>query len=257
MKRISTIIIALFAVSTASAWSEFGHKTIVEIAKRHLTERTKQNIAKYMPYDITTEAVWMDEHRHDANIAFAFSWHVYNTDKYRKYDPNPRLHKGDAIHALKIADYNLSRYEELSDSTVVMNLRMVLHFAGDMHCPSHSYVPAPRYVWPCELNGVPYKSFHSFYDVTPNLLHPDMSPMALAALLDNASKGQRKKICRGAHYEWAQDCAKNNCKIFEWNEPLAEKLNPNTVELSRELVDRQLRNAGYRLAALLNRYFGK
>ena len=49
MKRIFAI--AVFALLTfthnAFAWGEFGHKAIVEIAKRHMTEKAKQNIAKY------------------------------------------------------------------------------------------------------------------------------------------------------------------------------------------------------------------
>ena len=46
--------------------------------------------------------------------------------------------------------------------------------------------------------------------------------------------------------------------IHKWNPNNGtQELRDDTVELSKELIDSQLRNAGYRLAHLLNRYFGK
>lgn len=259
MKRIVTLCTAvLLAIGSASAWGAFGHDVVVEIAKAHLTERAKKNIAKYMPYDITSESSWMDYHRDDKDLAYTHAWHVFCSDKHRKYDPNPRLYKGgDAVHAMKIADYNLSRYEELSDSTVVMNLRLALHFTGDTHCPTHFYLPGLRCHWPCELNGKAYEWFHSVYDYMPDMLHKGKSATELAVELDNASKSERKRICRGTIHDWIADCIVHNRAIYEWNAHGTKVLDPNTPELSRELVNIQLRNAGYRLACLLNRYFDK
>lgn len=258
MKRALILLSAiLLGVQSASAWGTFGHKVIVEIAKRHISEQTKSNIAKYMPYNMCDDAVWMDLHRYDEPIKYTTAWHVYNVDEKHQYDPNPRLYKGDAIHALKVADYNLSKYRELSDSAVVMNLRMVIHFAGDMHCPTHSYVPGPRCFWPCELNGKQIKQFHGVYDAMPAWLHPNKSVEETATELDNARKGEIKRIQRGDLHEWAHDAGKRNAVIYEWNEHNRKVLDPNTVELSRDLVNLELRNAGYRLAYLLDKYFGK
>ena len=257
MKKFILIltVLAIAGVNNAMAWSKLGHEVIIEIAKRHISEKTKQNIAKYIPYDITEDAVYMDIHRKDKVIGYTTSWHVYNLDKNHEYDMNPRLYKGDAILAMKVADYNLTRQEKLTDSAVVMNIRCLIHFTGDMHCPTHSYVPGPRCFWPCELNGVKYKEFHKVYDVMPALLHPNMTNVEIAALLDNASKREIKRIQKGDLHEWAHDIGSKNYIIYEWNPHNTPVLHPNTVELSRELIDIQLRNAGYRLAYLLNKYF--
>lgn len=259
MKRITLILLASLSlgITSAFAWGELGHQVVIEIAKLHISEKTKANVAKYMPYDITTEAVWMDDHRDDKEIAYTTSWHVYNVDKNYNYDINPRLYKGDAIHALKVADFNLVKYRELNDSTVIMNLRMLLHFVGDIHCPTHSYVPGPRCFWPCELNGKKYGYFHSVYDFMPDMLHPSKSCVEIAKELDNASKREIKRIQRGDLHDWAHDIGSKNYIIYEWNPHNTEVLNPNTVELSRDLVNLQMRNAGYRLAYLLDSYFGE
>ena len=259
MKRFLAIALAVIyiGIGYTYAWGKFGHDIIVEIAKRHLTEKTKANIAKYMPYDITTESVWMDKHRRDKEIAYTTAWHVYNVDENYEYDMNPRLYKGDAILAMKVSDFNLEKYRELSDSAVVMNLRFVLHFTGDIHCPTHSYVPGPRCFWPCELNGKKLKSFHSLYDLIPTLLHPKKRCVEVAAELDNAKRGEIKRLQKGDFHEWAHEIGAMNAVIYKWNPHNKEILDPNTVELSRDLVNLQMRNAGYRLAYLLNKYFDK
>ena len=257
MKRIFTVLlaIAIVGIESASAWGKLGHDVIVEVAKRHLTENTKRNIAKYMPYDITSESVYMDIHRNDKEIGYTTAWHVYNVDENGEYDMNPRLYKGDAILAMKVVDHNFNKLDRLTDSAVVMNLRCLLHFAGDMHCPTHSYVPGPRCHWPCELNGKKHKSFHGVYDYMPVMLHPNKSCVEIAAEIDNAKKSEIKRIQKGTLLEWVKEIGTMNAVIYEWNPHNTKVLNPDTIELSRELVDTQMRNAGYRLAHLLNKYF--
>ena len=256
-KLIISALMAVVLCFNLQAWGSLGHRTVIAVAQRHLTEKTKANIAKYMDYDLKKDAVWMDKHRKDEPIAYTTAWHVYNVDVNHNYDPNPRQDKGDAIYALNLADYNLSHYKELSDSAVVMNIRMVIHFAGDMHCPVHSYFPGPRNFWPFRFNGEDYTSFHAFYDGMPERLWPDADSDELAAKLDNCNACQRKKITRGNFYDWARACGDRNVHIYDINAPLTKELDPDTVEKSREIISLQLRDAGYRLAFLLNKYFGK
>ena len=259
MKRffLVAILASLVCTNSAMAWGTLGHKVIIEVAKRHITEKTKQNIAKYLPYDITEDAVYMDIHRNDKPIAYTTAWHVYNVDEKYEYDMNPRLRKGDAVLAMKVVDHNLKKQERLTDSAIVMNIRCLLHFAGDLHCPTHSYVPGPRCHWRCELNGRKMKSFHGVYDYIPVLLHPKKSCVDIAAEIDNAKKSEIKRIQKGTLLDWVHDIGSRNAIIYEWNPHNTPVLHENTVELSRDLVNLQMRNAGYRLAYLLNLYFGE
>jgi len=259
MKKTLLLAFAALAIlpQNLRAWGRLGHETVIKVAERHLTEKAKANIAKYMPYDLKTDAVWMDHHRLDKPIAYTTSWHVYNVSADHRYDPNPRLSKGDVLTAMRTADYNLRQYEKLTDSAVVMNLRMVLHFVGDMHCPTHSYFPGPRCFWECTLNGKKQKSFHSVYDKMPEFLYGKAPAEEVAERIDNLKKRQIKKIQKGTFCDWIKDCGDNNQVIYEWNPFNTVELDPNTVELSRDLVNIQMRNAGYRLALLLNRYFDK
>jgi len=256
-KLFAIIILAACACFYSAAWGVLGHKTVIAIAERHLTQKTKANIAKYFDYDLKKDAVWMDHHRRDPEIAYTTAWHVYNVDSLHRYDPNPRLSKGDCIQALEIACYNLEHYKDLTDSAVVMNVRMLIHFVGDMHCPVHAYFPGPRAFWPCRLNGEEIKSFHNLYDAMPNRLWPDADPDDLAAQLDNCGACRRHRIAKGSLIDWAKSCGDRCAAIYDINPFLTKDLDPDTVEKSREIVSLQLRDAGYRLARLLNELFGK
>lgn len=259
MKIVKKLLLLFAAVAItqqqAFAWGRFGHEVVIKVAERHLTDRAKAKIARYMPYDLKTDAVWMDHHRKDKEIDYTTAWHVYNVDEEHNYDPNPRLGKGDIMTGMRTADYNLRNYERSTDSAVLMNLRMLLHFVGDMHCPTHSYFPGPRCFWPCTLEGVPQKSFHSVYDRMPELLYGDTPVEEVAARIDTLGANEIDRIQQGTFLDWIRDCGDRNCVIYEWNPFDTEVLDPNTVELSRDLVTVQMRNAGYRLALLLNRYF--
>lgn len=197
MKKFLLMILALagLAQQSALAWGRYGHQIVVALAQRHISETTKCNIAQYFDYNLQQDATWMDAHRNDAPIAYTTSWHVYNVNENHEYDPNPRLHKGDAVYALQIADYNLSHYKELTDSAVVMNVRMLIHFAGDMHCPVHSYFPGPRNFWECTLGE--YKgTMHSVYDKIPEWLY-EGTPDEVAERLDCSSRREIRKIQKG------------------------------------------------------------
>lgn len=265
MKKLLLCALSLcLGIESSLAWGGYGHRTVVEIAKRHLTEKTKENIAKYIPYDITKDASYMDRIRGKKSpYRFTNSWHSYYYDSKLRHDPNVpnKVKNGDALRALDLADRNLSMYKELSDSAVIFNIRMVLHFVGDMHCPSHcKYINGRDDAKPkVHLKGVEMGSFHGFYDRMPESIYGGEKSVAeLAAELDTYSKGQIKRICKGNHHDWAQDCMQTTNVIHKWNPNDGTKdLRDDTIELSKPVIDKQLRHAGYRMAHLLNRYFGE
>ena len=80
----------------------------------------------------------------------------------------------------------------------------------------------------------------------PSIIWGKTSADEVAEKIDNASKREIRKIVSGDVYDWVNDIAKMNVIIFDIEHTE-----------SHDLVNSQLRNAGYRLAYLLNQYFGK
>jgi hypothetical protein len=273
MKKIIIIVFAaIMAQYSVFAWGELGHEVIIEIAQRHLTAEAKANIAHYMPYDLKLDAVWMDIHRRDKEISFTHYWHEFAVDDNDTYDPGTArtLRHGDAVQSLRAACYILSDYKSQPDSVVIFHIRQLIHFVGDMHCPVHNKFPGKIAAKKCTMGSDLTGSFHYFYDASPNFLFPEMTAEEIAAKLDVLSKRERKKVAAGdyisvrghrdysaALYEWCHDIAARNRGIWDINESGATELKPDTMELSRSIVETDLQYAGYRLARLLNELFGK
>jgi len=257
MKKIIILTLAVFAyVLPSGAWGNFGHRIVIQVAERHLKKTTKENLAKYFSYDIVEDASWMDRHRKDPGIDYTDAWHVCCTDTNGVYDPMPRVAKGDCVRALQVCTYNLSHYRDLPDSQVVYNVRILIHMVGDMHCPSHTYIGGVRNFWECSLP--PYwqdKTFHGFYDHITEMIYDGKTTDAVAELVDNFDKMELSQVCKGTFEDWVSECGKRNKFIYELNPVGTSNLSNDTVWRSAPLVAESLRNAGVRLATLLNKYF--
>ena len=264
MKKLIIVAIAIVAsMGTMAAWGRHGHEVVIAVAQRHLTEKTKKNIEKFIDYDLKKDAVWMDIHRNDKPIDYSDGWHSFYYDKDFKYNPNitRKMAKGDVFRALTLVDatFHDKGYERHCDSIVVFHLRSLIHFVGDMHCPVHTHTDgfSSKY-GKCKLNGKTYKSFHTVYDAIPKLIWgSELTADQIAEKLDNAKRKEIKKIVSGTIYDWMTGIARMNRVVYDWHAGEPTVLREDTVELSTELINTQLRNAGYRLAYLLNLYFGE
>lgn len=264
MKKLIPIILFIaFSVDHAAAWGRFGHEVVVAVAQRHLTEKTKKNISAYIAYDLKKDASWMDDHRDDKPIAYTTHWHTAFFDgefNYRPLMQSAKARYGDAGRALQVVDANLCNggRRHMSDSLVILNIRMLIHFVGDFHCPAHTYYnDGLNTKWECTFRGKNYKTFHTVYDIMPDLVWGKADADEVAEAIDNSSRREMKRIVSGTLYDWLKDAAVRNHEIYEWNPVGTKVLRDDTAELSRELTNLQLRNAGYRLAYLLNLYFGQ
>ena len=261
MKKLILIALTfIIAAPALFAWDILGHEVVIAVAQRHLTPKAKENIAKYISYDLKKDAVWMDDHRHDEPIAFTHNWHTCYFNDNLHYNPYylRKTGTGDVIRSLYLVESALGngRYKYLTDEWTIFSIRMLIHFVGDMHCPTHNHHNFSSAKWDCTLNGKEY-TFHTVYDLMPDMLWGDLSADEIAAQIDKASAKERRQVVSGDLIDWANDAVKDNVMVYRWNLPNTKVLREDTVEISRTLVNLQLRNAGYRLAYLLNTYFGK
>ena len=91
----------------------------------------------------------------------------------------------------------------------------------------------------------------------PQLIHKGKKDNQIAEELDVLKKGEIKKIVKGDLHDWVYQIGNDNKVIYQWNPHNTPVLKDDTIELSTELVNKQMQYAGYRLAYLLNKYFGK
>ena len=259
MKKILLPLLLTFVGVNALAWGGIGHQTVVVIAERHLTKETVKKIETLIPYDLRNDASWMDKHRRDEEYAFTGSYHTMAMNHDFVYDPSWRLATGgDCVTGLQFLEYNLTHQQQLAltDSVKVLNIRMLIHIVGDMHCPCHSYVMPERNQWKCRFDGKDYK-YHGYIDHITDILYEGMSIDRIARKLDTWTEEQIAAAQEGTFVDWAQDCCTRDRAIYEVNPYKTFDLDPDTPEKLRPCVEDALRVAGYRLAFLLNKYFGE
>ena len=247
-------LLVLMPSQEASAWGREGHETIAKIAERHLTKRARKRIERYLGgHSIVYYAKWADEYRHTPEYRFTNGWHSTPVDADCRYndsllDPE----EGNAIFAIEKCSQTLQDYRNLPDSTVAVNLKLLIHFVGDMHCPSHIRYPGLK------VKNVVFRgkkqSYHGVWDSgVLNATH-DWSYSEYADHLDRLSKKEIEAISEGTPSDWFEDSARNCRVIYDWAQEGSELDRPFLFE-AKALVEDQITRAGYRLARVLNDLF--
>lgn len=259
MKKTFLSALILIAMSlNALGWGGIGHQTVVVVAERHLTDNARANLASLFGYPLRNDASWMDTHRKDFEYAFTGSYHTMAMNHDFTYDPSWRIATGgDCVTGLEFVDYMFMHADILGLGKDAWQLyaRMVFHIVGDMHCLSHSYVMPEKNQWDCTYKGKSYR-YHGFLDHITDIMYEGMSIDEVAAKVDICTEDQIRAWQRGSFAKWAQDCCTRDKVALDVNPYGTAELDPQTVEKLTPAVEEALRAAGYRLALLLNRYFG-
>lgn len=270
MKRFLTIcIIATLTFGTASAWGRLGHATVAKIAENHLTKKAKKQITEYMHGEsIVKWASYADDYKPELLVDLGFDPtdakrfitypHTFEANAdftpYRGIEKDGKYIKNCIYYIEKMAK-DLENAEQLSDSVRVASIALIVHFVGDMHCPEHIRYPDDQTIgyYPVYFGNEKIR-YHTLWD-TPIIAtrHP-WGFSDTAALLDTYTQEQIKQVTAGGPYDWGYDSAMRSYKVhtIKENEKLNKRLYMNEYT---PLAESQIRNAGYRLAKLLNEIF--
>lgn len=258
MKRLILFVLSCMLCSvhpeTALAWGREGHETVAKLADRHLTRRARTRIERYLGnHSIVYCAKWMDEYRHTPAYGFTAEWHTAPVDSALRYaGPAPM---GDAVSGLEQAVAALRGYRSLTDSAVAVNLKYIIHLAGDMHCPAHIKYRGHAMKYDVSFEREPRKYYvHHVWDNEVIRRMRIWSVSEWAAELDRLPKREQRAVAAGSPREWLEESAAA-CEVqFEWATPDAV-LGQDFLNEAVVLVESQLQKAGYRLARILNELF--
>ena len=151
-------------------------------------------------------------------------------------------------------------YHNLSDSMVIVNLKLLIHMVGDMHCPCHVGYPKELGLKGTSMyvKGKKYDR-HKFWDASLELMHPKWRLDHYLKACDTYSEKEIKKIQKGNATKWGIENAKKIQETFSYWEKNAEltKISKEQREQINGMMHEQLAYGGYRLAAVLNNIFKK
>ncbi|WP_042467023.1 S1/P1 nuclease, partial [Sphingomonas sp. FUKUSWIS1] len=140
----------------ASAYWEYGHETVAQIAYANVAPRTKVAIRRILAQQalldtpecpagtIEEASVWADCIKPlktadgKSRFGFAYSWHYQNVDVCAPFDLTPACKDGDCVSAQIDRDVTLLRDRKTSPHDRVQALAFLIHFVGDLHQPLHA-----------------------------------------------------------------------------------------------------------------------
>lgn len=279
------VFVLLFYTVIASAWSSCGHRTIGQIAEDHLSPEAKACFIKYFGQPLASMALDADDFRaywtldlgfkptnpDDARLKwltdFDFTtpinispWsHSITVDSdfvsYPSHNHKGKYINNDAYYVDSLSRVLCERFATMDPDERYMDVALIIHFLGDMHCPMHIvYLPGDMRKGAYD---VIYKNkssnFHNLWDST-FIGEISSDYRVVVPLVDTATDEQILKITSGTPFDWAGDCGKACWPVhIEYNE--GDTLPDTYVNEHKELMFSQLRNGGYRLAKVLNDIF--
>lgn len=256
MKNILALTLALCISLSAMAWGPKGHDTVAYIAEQNLSRRALKKAQRVLGgHSLVYVANWMDNASHTDEYAHTSTWHYVNVDANEgSYAESKKEAKGDVVVAINNAVERL-KSGELSAEEEKVELMMLIHMVGDMHCPMHAGHKADR-----GGNGTQVKYFgkqkklHSVWDSEIVESAHRWSYSEWAEQVDRVKCRERKALKQGTPNDWIEETVVLAADIYE-NSTTGKNLSYDYVAQYAPIIERQFLKGGLRLAALLEEIY--
>lgn len=243
-------------VLNALAWGPKGHDTVAYIAEQHLSKKTLKKVQEVLGgHSLVYVANWMDNASHTNEYAYTKTWHYVNVDPNEgTYANSKKDAAGDVVTAINSIVENL-KSGELSPDEEQVQLMMLIHLVGDMHCPMHAGHKSDR-----GGNGTQVKYFgkqkklHSVWDSEIVESAHRWSYSEWQFQVDRASKKEQKAIIQGTPNDWIEETVVLANDIYE-ESTTQQNLSYDYVANYTPIIEQQFLKGGLRLAALLEEIY--
>jgi hypothetical protein len=275
--------IALLAAGPASAYWEYGHQTIAQIAMANVKPKTRAAVHRILRQadllgtpqckaeTIEDASIWPDciKNIKDADgkrpFDFAYTWHFQDTEICKPYDPVPPCKDGNCVTVQIDRDVALLRDPRTSAHDRVQALAFLIHFVGDLHQPLHASDKEDK-------GGNDVKVAYGVYDPARLNLHSvwdgllaERAITSGPSLVRRYAPGEKAKLQAGSVADWAKeswDISRDDiyaklgggdpCAAPSGKVQIDEATIDGWVPIARLEVER----GGLRLAKLLDRALG-
>lgn len=273
MKRFIPLFIALVLISpSAFGWALREHASVAQLAENHLTPKAKELLKDYLGGNpMVYYASHADFFRSETVVDIGFEPtqgsriiefpHGYRVDKnfkpYRTIEnEDGSIFKHSLYHMDRVAKNLAENHATMNDSVRLMQLYILIHGIGDMHCPVHieydghaAYAKIPIYLRSGKKDIK--RSLHGAWEARMIGGYNPWTYSDIVQILDIYTDKQREEFCQGDIYTWGEDVARSSCAILE-HQPYDVLTNGELYKKYQDMAEELLAKAGYRLAKLLN-----
>jgi hypothetical protein len=259
IRRGIFLVFGLLVPVSALAWGEKGHRIVGELAQHQLSPAAQAEVARLLADEpeptLAGVSKWADEVRENdpERGKRTAPWHYVNYPRNDCHFTPPRdCPNGDcAVGAINRFFLALSDRQR-SDDERREALKFLVHFVGDLHQPLHNGYRDDRGGNEYQINydgeGM---DLHDVWDWAI-LDSRDLSARDYADWLQGQSPLPYDPSRRSDRP--AVDWARESCDLVQQGDlyPRGHIIDRKYVEHQRPLAERRLRQAGARLAAMLN-----
>lgn len=253
MRRVLFIAFALLIPAMALAWGPKGHDTVAYIAEQHLSKKTRQKVEEVLGgKSMVYVANWMDNASHTDDYAYTKTWHYVNVEPDEgTYANSKRESAGDVVVAINSIVDNL-KSGELGPEEERVQLMMLIHLVGDMHCPMHAGHKSDR-----GGNGImvnyfgSQKKLHSVWDSEIVESAHRWSYSEWQEQIDRESAYAEYLMRQGTPNDWIEETVLLAADIYATS-TTGENLSYDYVAEYAPIIEQQLLKGGLRLAKLLS-----
>ena len=259
MKRlfISLIISLLFIHIIAASgpyWGSTGHRTIGEIAEKHLTKKAKKQIDILLQgQGLAIVSTFGDDIKSDKKYDKYYTWHFVNFPFDTKYEDSQKDKKGDIVMGIEYC-IDILKNPNASEEDKVFYLKFLVHLIGDLHQPLHVGRKEDKggndikVLWHYKKSNL-----HRVWD-SDMIEFYNMSYTELSRNTKNLSRAQIESISNGSVLDWTYESQALAKKIYK-SAKMDDKLSYRYSYKYFGLVQSQLQKSGIRLAKILNEIF--
>jgi len=251
---IVTFWIAFQSIEAKPTWGPTGHRTLSEIAEKHLSKKAFRKIQKILDgQSLAFVSTYADEIKSDKKYRKFSPWHYVNFPFNKTYQESKKSQYGDLAVGIETS-VNIIKNPNSSKEEKAFYLKMLIHLIGDLHQPLH--------VGRAEDKGG-NSIFVKWHGKKTNLHRVwdedmidswGMSYTELARSAKELDKKQIKNIEKGSVADWINETQSLAVMVYqsaEKNENLRYKYSYDHIGLVRS----QLQKGGIRLAKILNDLF--
>lgn len=255
MKRLLVVCLSLLLAHEALAWGQKGHDVTAYVAENHLTMRAAKRIAAVLEgYSPVYVSNWLDNASHTPEYAYTKTWHYLNVDEGETLESMPKNPDGDVLKAVTEIVARL-KSGGLTPTEEALNLRMLIHLVGDMHCPMHAGHLS-------DLGGnrvsVIYfgdaTNLHSVWDTALVESAHRWSYAEWQREIDRLSKEEAAEVASGEPADWMRETLELCSEVYA-STPEGTKISYDYVAKYAPVIEQQFVRGGLRLARLLNEIY--
>ncbi|MGB7409110.1 MAG: S1/P1 nuclease [Pontixanthobacter sp.] len=262
----------------ALAWGAFGHRTTGEIALINTKPETRAAIARLIAYEkqlgtpecpltsLADATVWPDCVRRTRwRWGYTAAWHYRTTPICEAYDPYANCSGGNCVTVQIERNQRLLADESLPAPIRLEALAFMVHFVGDIHMPLHSGDKSDRggNDRTAAYGIVPGMNLHRIWDgaLAERAITSTDGPM-----VRRYDAAEQAEFGGGTAPDWGRESWQTARDFvyptaFDVDDPCAIDLPDETaltqddIERAVPIAQRRIRQAGLRMAALLDRAF--